>query len=113
MQEGSRQTVKPEARTAMAPTARRPGELGVAVMGHIGLTPQSVNQFGGNRVQGRRAEAARRLIEDAVALEAAGAFAVVLELVPAELAQEISKRLRIPTIGIGAGPGCDGQVQVW
>jgi 3-methyl-2-oxobutanoate hydroxymethyltransferase len=87
-------------------------ELGVPVMAHIGFTPQSVNQIG-TRVQGRRADDARRLLEDALAVEAAGAFAVVLELVPAQLAREITARLRIPTIGIGAGAECSGQVQVW
>jgi 3-methyl-2-oxobutanoate hydroxymethyltransferase len=88
-------------------------ELGIPVMGHLGLTPQSVNQLGGTRVQGKRADAARRLIEDAIALENAGAFALVLELVPDQLAQEITERLHVPTIGIGAGAHCDGQVLVW
>ena len=97
----------------MAETVRRLTANGIPVMGHIGLTPQSVNQFGGYRVQGRSLEAARQLLADAVALEEAGAFAIVLELVPAELAALVSERLHIPTIGIGAGPGCDGQVQVW
>jgi 3-methyl-2-oxobutanoate hydroxymethyltransferase len=82
-------------------------------MAHIGLTPQSVYRLGGWRVQGRTAEGAARLLDDAQAVEDAGAYAVVLELVPTELAALISQRLRIPTIGIGAGPGCDGQVQVW
>lgn len=113
MQEGGVQAVKLEGGQAVVPIVRRLVELGIPVMAHIGLTPQSVNQFGGNRVQGRNAGAARQLIEDALELEAAGAFAVVLELVPAELSAEISSRLRIPSIGIGAGPGCDGQVQVW
>jgi len=81
-------------------------------MGHLGFTPQSEHILG-RRVQGRRANDARQLIEDALAAEAAGAFALVLELVPSELAREISTRLHIPTIGIGAGPGCDGQVQIW
>jgi 3-methyl-2-oxobutanoate hydroxymethyltransferase len=81
-------------------------------MGHIGFTPQSVNVLGGFKIQGR-GEDAEKLIHDALAVEAAGAFAVVLELVPAELASEISKRLSIPTIGIGAGAGCDGQILVW
>jgi len=83
------------------------------VMGHIGLTPQSVNQLGGYRVQGRTSEAARELIDDAVAIEEAGAFSIVLELVPGQVAAAISERLEIPTIGIGAGPHCDGQVQVF
>ena len=107
------QAVKLEGGAVLAPTVQRLVEVGIPVMGHLGLTPQSVNQLSGMRVQGRQATQARRLIEDALALEAAGAFAVVLELVPAELSAEISSRLRVPTIGIGAGPGCDGQVQVW
>jgi len=113
LQEAGVQAVKLEGGAAFAPTVHRLVEAGIPVMGHLGLTPQSVNQLGGMRVQGRRADHARRLIEDALALEEAGAFAVVLELVPAELSTEISSRLRVPTIGIGAGPGCDGQVQVW
>lgn len=88
-------------------------EAGVPVMGHLGLTPQSVNVFGGYRVQGVTAEAAARIIDDALLLEEAGAFAIVLECVPAELAERISVLLDIPTIGIGAGAGCDGQVQVF
>jgi 3-methyl-2-oxobutanoate hydroxymethyltransferase len=112
LQEAGAHAVKLEGGVAVAPTVRRIVELGVPVMGHIGFTPQSEHQLG-RRVQGRRAEDARRLIEDALALEQAGAFAVVLELVPAELAREITARLRVPTIGIGAGPWCDGQVQVW
>ena len=81
-------------------------------MGHLGFTPQSQHQLG-LRVQGKAAADARRLVEDALLLQDAGAFAIVLELVPAPLAQAVSERLRIPTIGIGAGAGCDGQVQVW
>ena len=81
-------------------------------MGHIGLTPQSINQLGGHKIQGKTPEAAARLLEDAMALEQAGAFAVVLETVPAPLATLITKKISIPTIGIGAGAGCDGQVQV-
>lgn len=86
--------------------------VGIPVMGHLGLTPQSVHALGGYRVQGRGPEDARRMSDEAAALEAAGAFSVVLELVPAELATKISRSLTIPTIGIGAGPGCDGQVLV-
>ena len=82
-------------------------------MGHIGLTPQSVNQFGGWKVQGKTPAAAVQLMHDAQALEQAGAFAIVLELVPAPLAELLTQRLRVPTIGIGAGAGCDGQVQVF
>jgi 3-methyl-2-oxobutanoate hydroxymethyltransferase len=96
----------------MASTIHRLVENGIPVMAHIGLTPQSVHQLGGWRVQGRTKAAATRLMDDARAVEDAGAYAVVLELVPTELAALISQRLRIPTIGIGAGPGCDGQVQV-
>jgi 3-methyl-2-oxobutanoate hydroxymethyltransferase len=87
-------------------------DAGIPVMGHIGFTPQSVNALGGFKIQGR-GEGAEQLIEDALAVEAAGAFAVVLELVPAKLAAEVSKRLSIPTIGIGAGASCDGQILVW
>lgn len=113
MQETGAQAVKIEGGARMADTVRRLTENGIPVMGHIGLTPQSVHQFGGYRVQGRTLDTARQLIDDALALEAAGAFAIVLELVPAELAQLTSQRLHVPTIGIGAGVGCDGQVQVW
>ncbi len=112
LQEAGVQAVKLEGGAAMAPIVRRLVECGIPVMAHLGFTPQSVNQIG-MRVQGRSSAAARRIIEDALALEAAGAFALVLELVPAQLAQAISERLHIPTIGIGAGAGCDGQVQVW
>jgi 3-methyl-2-oxobutanoate hydroxymethyltransferase len=112
MQETGAQAVKLEGGTSIAPTVARLVELGIPVMGHIGFTPQSVNQIG-TRVQGRAAADAARLINDALALEAAGAFAIVLELVPAPLAGAITTRLRIPTIGIGAGAGCAGQVQVW
>jgi len=112
MQEGGAQAVKLEGGQTMTPIVRRLVECGVPVMGHLGYTPQSVHVFGKVRVQGRSAAAARRLLEDALALEAAGAFALVLELVPAQLAAAITERVRIPTIGIGAGPHCDGQVQV-
>lgn len=88
-------------------------EAGIPVMGHLGLTPQSVHALGGYRMQGREAPAAARLMHDALALQDAGCFAVVLECVPAELAERISELLDIPTIGIGAGPGCDGEVQVF
>lgn len=112
MQESGIQAVKLEGGTFIAPTIARITEAGIPVMAHIGLTPQSVNQFGGFRVQGREIEPARQLIRDAYALQVAGAFAVVLELVPAPLSALISELLTIPTIGIGAGAGCDGQVQV-
>jgi 3-methyl-2-oxobutanoate hydroxymethyltransferase len=87
-------------------------ELGIPVMGHIGLTPQSVHGLGGYRVQGRGEEAARRLLDQALAIEKAGAFSIVLEAIPAELAREITARVQVPTIGIGAGPHCDAQVLV-
>ncbi|GHJ28900.1 MULTISPECIES: 3-methyl-2-oxobutanoate hydroxymethyltransferase [Streptomyces] len=88
-------------------------QSGIPVMAHIGLTPQSVNAYGGYPVQGRGEEAAQQLLRDAKAVQDAGAFAVVLELVPAELAAEVTRSLHIPTVGIGAGPDCDGQVLVW
>jgi 3-methyl-2-oxobutanoate hydroxymethyltransferase len=112
LQEAGAQAVKLEGGAAVAPIVRRLVDLGIPVVAHIGFTPQSVNQLG-IRVQGRRAAQARRLVEDALALQQAGAFALVLELVPTPLARAITQRLRIPTIGIGAGPECDGQVQVW
>jgi 3-methyl-2-oxobutanoate hydroxymethyltransferase len=112
MKETLAQAVKLEGGSGMAETVRALVDIGVPVMGHVGFTPQSVHALGGYRVQGRDAEAAARLEADAQALEAAGCFAVVLELVPAPLAARISAALTIPTIGIGAGPGCDGQVLV-
>ncbi len=112
LQEGGAQTVKLEGGEAVAETVHRIVQAGIPVMGHIGLTPQSVNAFGGFRVQGRLRAEAVQLLKDAQALQDAGAYSVVLELVPAPLARLISQRLTIPTIGIGAGPECDGQVQV-
>ena len=112
MKESGCHAVKIEGGQTMAPTVRRLTEIGIPVMGHIGLTPQSVHALGGYRVQGRDDATAERLKADAKALEDAGAFAVVLELVPAPLASQITKSLTIPTIGIGAGPACDGQVLV-
>lgn len=112
LQEAGVQAVKLEGGQPVLGVVRRLVELGVPVMGHLGYTPQSTLQIG-MKVQGKDVDAARALIEDALALEAAGAFAVVLELVPAPLAAAITGRLGIPTIGIGAGAGCDGQVQVW
>lgn len=112
MQQGGAQAVKLEGGESVAAMVRRIVECGIPVMGHIGLTPQSVNAFGGFHVQGRNLQKAVQLLKDAKALEEAGAFAIVLELVPAPLARLISQRLAIPTIGIGAGPHCDGQVQV-
>jgi 3-methyl-2-oxobutanoate hydroxymethyltransferase len=113
MQEGGAGCIKLEGGEMVAPTIRRIVDAGIPVMAHIGLTPQSVNKFGGFRVQGKELESARQLIWDARAVQDAGAFAVVLELVPAKLAALITDRLNIPTIGIGAGVGCDGQVQVF
>ena len=112
VQEGGAQSVKLEGAGPTVEKVRRIVEAGIPVMGHLGLTPQSVHQFGGYRVQGRARREALRLLEDARALEDAGAYALVLELVPAPLARIISQKLSIPTIGIGAGPHCDGQVQV-
>ncbi len=113
MQEGGVMAVKLEGGQTIAPTIRRLVEAGIPVMGHIGLQPQSVHQVSGMRVQGRDLESAVRLVRDADAVAAAGAFAIVLETVPVPLAQMITERLSIPTIGIGAGPYCDGQVQVF
>ena len=110
--EGGAQSVKLEGGRRVASTVRRLSEAGVPVMGHIGLTPQSINQIGRPRVQGNSPEAASALVEDAVALQDAGAYSIVLESVPARLAKVITGRLTVPTIGIGAGPHCDGQVQV-
>ena len=104
--------VKLEGGRPVAATVRALVDVGIPVMGHLGLTPQSVHALGGHRVQGRDDKGAARLQDDAKALEEAGAFAIVLELVPAPLAAAISESLTIPTIGIGAGPGCDGQVLV-
>jgi 3-methyl-2-oxobutanoate hydroxymethyltransferase len=112
MKESGCNAVKLEGGQHMAATVRRLVDIGIPVMGHLGLTPQSVHALGGHRVQGRDDATAGRLKADAKALEEAGAFAIVLELVPAPLASQISKSLTIPTIGIGAGPACDGQVLV-
>ena len=106
------QAVKLEGGENVAETVRRIVDCGIPVMGHVGLTPQSVNRFSGYRVRGKQAGEAAQIVRDAEALEQAGAFAVVLELVPAPLSRVISQRLTIPTIGIGSGPDCDGQVQV-
>ncbi len=111
--EGGAQAVKVEGGRRMAPVVGTLVASGIPVMGHIGLTPQSIHLIGGYRVQGRSQEAQERLIAAAQALEKAGAFAIVLELVPAPLAERISKMISIPTIGIGAGAACDGQVQVF
>jgi 3-methyl-2-oxobutanoate hydroxymethyltransferase len=112
IQEGGAQAVKLEGGVTVAEKVKRIVECGIPVMGHIGLTPQSIHQFGGFKLQGKTPEAAARVLEDARALEEAGAFAIVLETVPAPLAKLITAKISIPTIGIGAGPDCDGQVQV-
>jgi 3-methyl-2-oxobutanoate hydroxymethyltransferase len=112
MQEAGAQGVKLEGGAVMVETVRHLVSLGIPVMGHLGYTPQSTHQIG-LRVQGKDGDGARQLIDDALALQAAGAFAIVLELIPSALAAALTERLTIPTIGIGAGAGCDGQVQVW
>ena len=112
IQEADAQAVKLEGGVNVAEKVQRIVECGIPVMGHIGLTPQSIHQLGGFKIQGKTPEAAARLLEDALALEKAGAFAIVLETVPAPLAALITQKVSIPTIGIGAGIGCDGQVQV-
>jgi 3-methyl-2-oxobutanoate hydroxymethyltransferase len=113
MKEGGAQAVKLEGGQRVAAQVEALAAAGIPVMAHIGLTPQSVNALGGYRVQGRGDEAAHRLIQDAKALQHAGAFAVVLEVVPSDLAAQVTKALHIPTIGIGAGPATDAQVLVW
>jgi 3-methyl-2-oxobutanoate hydroxymethyltransferase len=112
LQEAGAQAVKLEGGVTVEDKIRKIVDCGIPVMGHIGLTPQSINQLGGHKIQGKTPEAARRLLDDALAVERAGAFAVVMETVPAALAALITSKLKIPTIGIGAGAGCDGQVQV-
>jgi 3-methyl-2-oxobutanoate hydroxymethyltransferase len=113
LKEGGAQAVKLEGGQRVVPQIEALVAAGVPVMAHIGLTPQSVNVLGGYRVQGRGDEAAHRLLQDAKALQDAGAFAVVLEVVPSEVAAEVTRTLTIPTIGIGAGSACDAQVLVW
>jgi len=112
LQEGGAEAVKLEGGVAQRETIEAATRAGIPVMGHIGLTPQSVHAFGGYRIQGKEKEARSRILSDARAVEKAGAFAVVLEGMPADLAGEITAELTIPTIGIGAGPDCDGQVLV-
>ncbi|GAB3263483.1 3-methyl-2-oxobutanoate hydroxymethyltransferase [Kineosporia babensis] len=112
MKEGLAHAVKLEGGAAMAPTVKLLTESGIPVMAHIGFTPQSEHALGGYRVQGR-GEAAERLLEDALALQAAGAFSVLMEMVPAPAAAAVTKALDVPTVGIGAGPDCDAQVLVW
>jgi 3-methyl-2-oxobutanoate hydroxymethyltransferase len=112
MKEAGAQAVKFEGGARVAAHARTVVEAGIPVMGHVGFTPQSVFRLGGYRVQGR-GEAAEQVVDDALALQAAGVFAVVLEMIPADLAKRVTAELSIPTIGIGAGPECDAQVLVW
>ena len=113
LKEAGMDAVKLEGGHEVADTVRAIVKAGIPVMGHIGLTPQAASQLGGFRVQGRTSEAGQKLIEDALAIQTAGCFAVVLEAVPVPVATTVSQRLHIPTIGIGAGVGCDGQVLVY
>jgi 3-methyl-2-oxobutanoate hydroxymethyltransferase len=113
MKEGGAQAVKLEGGMQVAAQVRAIVDAGIPVVAHVGFTPQSEHALGGYKVQGRGEDAAARVIDDAVALEAAGAFAVVLEMVPSDVAAQITKELKIPTIGIGAGIDCDAQVMVW
>ncbi len=113
MKEGRANAVKLEGGSEVAPQIKAIVDVGIPVMAHIGLTPQSINAFGGFKVQGKDELAAKKLIEDALAVQEAGAFAVVLECVPEKLAELVTKKLSIPTIGIGAGAGCDGQILVY
>ncbi|MEZ4749227.1 MAG: 3-methyl-2-oxobutanoate hydroxymethyltransferase [Bdellovibrionota bacterium] len=112
MADGGAEAVKLEGGVSIAPIVERLVEVGIPVLGHVGLTPQSVNAYGGYKVQGKTEKAQQAILQDALALEDAGAYAVVLEAIPAVLGKEITDRLKIPTIGIGAGPDCDGQVLV-
>jgi len=112
IQEAGCQAIKLEGGVTVADKVKRIIECGIPVMGHIGLTPQSINQLGGYKVQGKTSGAAQQLLDDARALEEAGVFSIVLECVPAGLSELITKKVNVPTIGIGCGPWCDGQVQV-
>lgn len=112
LQEAGAEAVKIEGGQEMVETISKLTGVGIPVMGHLGLTPQSVHQFGGYRVRGKSQAEAQRLIRDAQAIEEAGCFSVVLEKIPSDLARQITQQLKIPTIGIGAGPHCDGQVLV-
>ncbi|MGN0484828.1 MAG: 3-methyl-2-oxobutanoate hydroxymethyltransferase [Lachnospiraceae bacterium] len=113
MKEGRANMVKLEGGASVCPQIRAIVDASIPVCAHLGLTPQSINAFGGHRVQGKSEEAARKLVEDAKKVEEAGASAIVLEAIPAKLAELITKSVHIPTIGIGAGNGCDGQVLVY
>lgn len=112
LKEAGAQAVKLEGGVSMVPQIRAIVEAGIPVQGHLGLTPQSIAQFGGFKVQGKNADTAKKLIEDAKAIAEAGCFSIVLELIPAPIAKIITETISIPTIGIGAGPHCDGQVLV-
>jgi 3-methyl-2-oxobutanoate hydroxymethyltransferase len=113
VKEGGVEAVKLEGGRTRAETVRRLVDAEIPVLGHVGLTPQSIHKLGGYRVQGKTVDAAKALVDDALALEDAGAFAVVLEAVPAEVARMVTRRLSVPTIGIGAGQYCDGQILVF
>lgn len=113
LKEAGMDSVKMEGGQEMVPTIQAIVAAGIPVMGHLGLTPQSISKLGGYRVQGKTAGAAQHLLNDALALEEAGCYSIVFEAVPAPVAAAISQRLKIPTIGIGAGAGCDGQVLVY
>jgi 3-methyl-2-oxobutanoate hydroxymethyltransferase len=112
LQEAGATCVKLEGGAHMAETVSRLVSIGIPVMGHLGLTPQSIGQLGGHKIQGKTPAAAVKLLQDALALQEAGVFAIVLETIPAPLGKFVSEKLEVPTIGIGAGPECDGQVQV-
>ncbi|MEE8414197.1 MAG: 3-methyl-2-oxobutanoate hydroxymethyltransferase [Dehalococcoidales bacterium] len=112
IQEAGAQAIKLEGGVTVADKVKKIVECGIPVMGHIGLTPQSVNQMGGMKVQAKSLEAASKLIDDAAALEQAGVFAIVIEAIPYKLAALVTKKVSVPTIGIGAGPSCDGQIQI-
>ena len=113
LQIGGAQSVKIEGGKNVCPTIRKIVDSGIPVMGHLGLTPQSHNQLGGYHLQAKTLKTAEKIIEDALAVESAGAFSLVLESIPSEVAKIITAQLKIPTIGIGAGPYCNGQIQVF
>jgi 3-methyl-2-oxobutanoate hydroxymethyltransferase len=110
--EGAAEAVKMEGGVHMLGTIEAIVQMGIPVMGHVGLTPQSIHRFGGYKIQGKEKEAGEKILRDALAVEAGGAFSIVLEGIPLDLAEEITRRIKIPTIGIGAGVHCDGQVLV-
>ncbi len=113
LKETGASAVKVEGGKAISESVRRMTEIGIPVMGHLGLTPQSINKFGGYRPRGEEKEEAAAILADSKLLEAAGAFAIVLEKIPAQLAAKVTKAVKVPTIGIGAGPACDGQILVY